>query len=85
MKVAVIQASTQVSKNQIIFEETQKVALNLGHEVINFGLCEDSPNMSYIQVSLAVALLLNSQAVDFVITGAVVETVWLLLVTLYQM
>ncbi|MGE7891036.1 RpiB/LacA/LacB family sugar-phosphate isomerase [Bacillus cereus] len=69
MKIAVIQASTQTSKNELIFEETKRAVAKHGYEVFNFGVTAEEPELSYIQVSLAVGLLLNSGSVDFVITG----------------
>jgi ribose 5-phosphate isomerase RpiB len=69
MKIAVIQASTQSSKNVLIFKETKRAVAKHGYEVINFGITNGEAELSYIQVSLAVGLLLNSGAVDFVVTG----------------
>ncbi|WP_304362797.1 RpiB/LacA/LacB family sugar-phosphate isomerase [Bacillus toyonensis] len=69
MKIAVIQASTQTSKNELIFEETKKAVAKHGYEVFNFGDTAEESELSYIQVSLAVGLLLNSGSVDFVVTG----------------
>lgn len=69
MKIAVIQASTQISKNELIFEETKRAVARHGYEVLNLGVTVEESELSYIQVSLAVGLLLNSGAVDFVITG----------------
>ncbi|WP_306472962.1 RpiB/LacA/LacB family sugar-phosphate isomerase [Bacillus wiedmannii] len=69
MKIAVIQASTQTSKNKLIFEETKRAVAKHGYEVFNFGVTAEESELSYIQVSLAVGLLLNSGAVDFVVTG----------------
>lgn len=69
MKIAVIQASTQTNKNELIFEETKRAVAKHGYEVLNFGVTIEESELSYIQVSLAVGLLLNSGAVDFVVTG----------------
>ncbi|MCT7749416.1 MAG: RpiB/LacA/LacB family sugar-phosphate isomerase, partial [Lactobacillus crispatus] len=39
-------------------------------QVFNFGIYQDSSaSLSYVQVSLAVALLINSKATDFIVTG----------------
>lgn len=70
MKIAIIQASTQVEKNHILFETTQKIANPLGHEVINFGVFEEEKEVySYTEIAFLISLLLSSEAIDFVITG----------------
>ena len=68
MKIAVIQASSQISKNELLFKYTKKYAKNA--EVFNFGCTEkEIDSYSYIEISILVGLLLNSKAVDFVVTG----------------
>lgn len=68
MKIAVIQATTQINKNDLLFKATQQAA-GAENEVINFGVFETDPTLSYVQVSLLIGLLLNTKAVDYVITG----------------
>lgn len=68
MKIAVIQATTQINKNDLLFQATQHAA-GAENEVINFGVFKTDPTLSYVQVSLLVGLLLNTKAVDYVITG----------------
>ncbi|MBQ6508563.1 MAG: RpiB/LacA/LacB family sugar-phosphate isomerase [Flexilinea sp.] len=68
MKIGVIQASSQASKNQLIYETVKKYAP--GSEIINFGCKEDEKSRySYIEISVLIGLLLASGAVDFVVTG----------------
>ena len=69
MKIAVIQASTQTAKNNLIFEETKCAVADKNWQVFNFGVYENEENFSYIQISLCGGLLLNSGAIDFVVTG----------------
>lgn len=69
MKIAVIQASTQVVRNEVLFEETKRAVAHLNAEVLNFGVSEDEENFSYVQIALCVGILLNSGAIDFVVTG----------------
>ena len=70
MKIGVIQASSQKEKNNIIFESVTKTVKPLGHEVVNFGVFDDSSQQySYIEVAICVSLLLSSRSVDFVVTG----------------
>lgn len=70
MKVGVIQASSQKEKNGIIFESVKKAVEPFGHEVINFGVHEDSSKkFSYVEIAICVSLLLSSKSVDFIVTG----------------
>jgi len=68
MKIAVIQATSQINKNGLLFDAVKKYAKE--SEVINFG-CTDSDrdSYSYIEISVLIGLLLASKAVDFVVTG----------------
>jgi len=69
MKIALIQASSQKEKNMLLFSALSKAAPQ-GAELINFGILDtEEESYSYVEVSLLVALLLNSKAVDFVVTG----------------
>ena len=68
MKIGVIQASSQASKNSLIYNTVRKYAPEA--EVINFGCTEDEQERySYIEISLLAGMLLASGAVDFIVTG----------------
>ena len=68
VKIAVIQASSQIEKNELLFKYTKMYAKDA--EVYNFGCVEEEANQySYIEISILIGLLLNSKAVDFVVTG----------------
>lgn len=71
MKIALINENSQASKNKVIYESLKEVADKKGYEVINFGMYEDEskPSITYVQAGLLAAILLNSKAVDFVVTG----------------
>lgn len=70
MKIGMIQASTQKSKNKIIEDVLYQVISKEENEIINFGIYADAEeNMSYIQIALCISLLLESHSVDFIITG----------------
>ncbi len=70
MKIGIIQASTQKEKNKILEESVKLAATNHDFEVINLGISgDDSRTFSYIQIALCISLLLESNAVDFVVTG----------------
>ncbi|MDD8048132.1 MAG: RpiB/LacA/LacB family sugar-phosphate isomerase [Thomasclavelia sp.] len=67
MKIGIIQASSQVSKNDILYSLTMQ---KTNHEVINFGCFKDEKIIySYNEISILIGLLLSSKAVDFIITG----------------
>ena len=68
MKIAVIQGSSQINKNELIHSQVKKYAKD--SQVYNFGCTdEDSDSYSYIEISVLIGLLLSSNAVDFVVTG----------------
>lgn len=69
-KIGVIHASSVKDKNTVLFQCTKDAVAELGYEVLNFGVCLDSDEQfSYIETSLCIGLLLNSKAVDFIVTG----------------
>ena len=68
MNIAVIQASSQAQKNKLLFDTVSKHAID--DNVINFGCTEDECyKYSYVEISLLIGLLINSKAIDFVVTG----------------
>ena len=71
MKIALINENSQAPKNSLIFETLKKAAEPKGHECFNYGRysAEDPVEKSYVQEGLLAAILLNSGAADFVITG----------------
>lgn len=71
MKIALINENSQASKNNMIESALKKVVEPLGHQVFNYGMysAEDESQLTYVQAGLLTAILLNSGAVDYVITG----------------
>lgn len=71
MKIALINENSQASKNAMIFNSLKKVVEPMGHEVFNYGMytAEDECQLTYVQVGILAAVLLNSKAADYVITG----------------
>lgn len=71
MKIALINENSQAAKNEIIFNSLKKIAEPMGHEVLNFGMysADDEAQLTYVMNGLLAAILLNSKAVDFVVTG----------------
>lgn len=71
MKIALINENSQAGKNSLIYESLKKVVEPKGHEVFNYGMygAEDESQLTYVQNGILAAILLNSKAVDYVITG----------------
>lgn len=71
MKIALINENSQAGKNSLIYETLKKVVEPKGHEVFNYGMysAEDESQLTYVQNGILAAILLNSKAADYVITG----------------
>lgn len=71
MKIALINENSQAAKNQLIYETLKKVVEPKGHEVFNYGMysADDKEQLTYVQNGILAAILLNSGAADYVITG----------------
>lgn len=71
MKIALINENSQAAKNELICNTLKKVVEPMGHEVYNYGMygAEDPHSLTYVQNGILAAVLLNSGAADYVITG----------------
>jgi ribose 5-phosphate isomerase RpiB len=71
MRIALINENSQASKNGLILEALKKVVEPMGHTVDNYGMysAEDASQLTYVQVGILGAILINSGAADYVITG----------------
>ena len=71
MKIALINENSQAAKNSMIESVLKEAVTPMGHEVVNYGMyaADDEAQLTYVQVGLLTAILLNSGAADFVITG----------------
>ncbi len=71
MKIALINENSQASKNALIFDTLKKATEPMGHELFNYGMysAEDTAQLTYVQNGILAAVLLNSGAADFVVTG----------------
>ena len=71
MKIALINENSQAAKNDLIVTTLKKVVEPMGHEVVNYGMysAEDPNSLTYVQNGILAAVLLNSGAADYVITG----------------
>jgi ribose 5-phosphate isomerase RpiB len=72
MKIGIIQASSQRSKNKVLYSCTCRAVEKNGREdtVVNYDVFPENDDLfSYIETSLNISFLLSSGAVDFIITG----------------
>ena len=71
MKIALINENSQAAKNELICNTLKSVVEPMGHEVYNYGMygAEDPNALTYVQIGILTAVLINSGAADFVITG----------------
>ena len=67
MKIAVLNEFSSADKNCIVVSALAQ----LGHDVINIGMrnAQDMPFTTYVDLGFLAAVLLNSGAVDFIVTG----------------
>ncbi len=71
MKIALINENSQAAKNSVIEKALKKIADEKGYEVVNYGMygADDPASLTYVQNGILAAVLLNSGAADFVVTG----------------
>lgn len=70
MKIGIINENSQASKNEIIYNSLKPIANKHGYEVFNYGMeNSEENNLTYVQAGLLAGILINSKAVDFIVTG----------------
>ena len=70
MKIALMMENSQAGKNAIILNELQAVAAEKEYPVYNVGMSDEQDHhLTYIHLGIMASILLNSKAVDFVVTG----------------
>lgn len=71
MRIALINENSQAAKNDLVYTTLTKVAKPLGHTVDNYGMysADDAAQLTYVQNGILAAILINSGAADFVVTG----------------
>ena len=70
MRIALINENSQAAKNELIYNTLDKVSKKYGHVVDNYGMLNsDDKPLTYVQNGLLAAILINSGAADFVVTG----------------
>ena len=71
MRIALINENSQAAKNATIEAALKKVVAPMGHQVDNYGMYgkEGESQLTYVQNGILAAILLNSGAADYVVTG----------------
>jgi len=71
MRIALINENSQAAKNAQIEAALKKVVTPMGHEVDNYGMygTAGEAQLTYVQNGILAAILLNSGAADYVVTG----------------
>ena len=71
MRIALINENSQAAKNALVEKALRKVVEPMGFTVDNYGMysAEDAAQLTYVQNGILAAVLLNSGAADYVITG----------------
>ena len=71
MRIALINENSQAAKNELILTALKNVVEPMGHCVDNYGMysATDEAQLTYVQAGILGAILLNSGAADYVITG----------------
>lgn len=70
MKIALINDNSQSSKNALIYKALKSVCDKYNYEVINIGMKDENDKpITYVEEGLMAAILLNSGAANFVVTG----------------
>lgn len=70
MKIVLINENSQAAKNELVLKTLKSVVEPKGHTVYNIGMFDaNDKSLTYVQNGILAAVLLNSGACDFVITG----------------
>ena len=71
MRIGLIMENSQADKNSMVYECLNEIASQHGYEVVNFGMYSsaDEYQVIYVKEGLIAAILLQTKAVDFVVTG----------------
>jgi len=71
MRIALINENSQGAKNAQIYGALKKIVEPMGHVVDNYGMyaADDAAQLTYVQNGILAAILLNSGAADYVVTG----------------
>ena len=69
MRIALINENSQAAKNELVLKTLKDVVEPMGHTVDNYGMytATDEAQLTYVQVGILGAILLNSGAADYVL------------------
>nr|WP_024966419.1 RpiB/LacA/LacB family sugar-phosphate isomerase [Pantoea sp. IMH] len=70
MNIALMMENSQAAKNAAVLAQLQAVAADNNDSVFNVGMSDEQDHhLTYIHLGIMASLLINSKAVDFVVTG----------------
>ncbi|WP_019614001.1 RpiB/LacA/LacB family sugar-phosphate isomerase [Psychromonas ossibalaenae] len=70
MKIALMMENSQAGKNAAVLNELNAVATEKGYPVFNVGMSDENDHhLTYVHLGIMASILINSKAVDFIITG----------------
>jgi len=70
MKIALMMENSQAPKNAAVLNELNAVASEKNYPVFNVGMSDENDHhLTYIHLGIMASILINSKAVDFVVTG----------------
>ncbi|MGF1702887.1 RpiB/LacA/LacB family sugar-phosphate isomerase [Photobacterium makurazakiensis] len=70
MKIALMMENSQAGKNAAVLNELNSVASAQDYPVFNVGMSDENDHhLTYIHLGIMASILINSKAVDFVVTG----------------
>ncbi|MDB1125947.1 RpiB/LacA/LacB family sugar-phosphate isomerase [Vibrio algarum] len=70
MKIALMMENSQAGKNAAVLSELNHVVSAQGDSVYNVGMSDENDHhLTYIHLGIMASILINSKAVDFVVTG----------------
>jgi ribose 5-phosphate isomerase RpiB len=70
MNIALMMENSQAAKNAVVLKQLTEVANEKEHSVFNVGMSDEQDHhLTYIHLGIMASLLLNSKAVDFVVSG----------------
>lgn len=71
MRIAIINENSQAAKNSAIYTAAKNVLEPKGIELKNYGMysAQDETQLTYVQLGILGAVLLNSGAADYLISG----------------
>lgn len=70
MKIALMMENSQAPKNATILNELTAVAAEKNYAVFNVGMSDENDHhLTYVHLGIMASILINSKAVDFIVTG----------------